>query len=244
MADRTPLIDITKAIVPTLVSFKAWGDASFINMPMAYPSGAFVTVRLTHRPGGVKVSDSGFAFREIESFGAGRSFAKTAQTAAEEFEVKVGKRSVYVDVQEHEVERAILDVSAASHAIASRIVNRVSSDVEATISDELHTRLDRLFPKTSYEERITGASSTEWEVSAVSKIDGGSAVFQIVTNYPISVYKASTAFHDIAALDNPPRLISVVRSKAEMGKSYSILHQAGRVIEVGQPDSAFERAVA
>lgn len=244
MAERTPLDQITMAIVPSLVSYKAWGDASFINMPIAYPSGAFVTVRLTHVPGGIRVSDSGFAYREIESFGAGRSFAKTAKTASEEFDVSLGKRSIFVDVPEHEVERAILDVSTASHAIAARIVDRISSDVEATISDELHDRLDRLFPQTEYDGRVVGASSTEWEVSAVSKIDGRSAVFQIVTNYPVSVYKASTAFHDIAAIPRPPSLVAVVRNKKEMGKNYSILAQAGRVIEIGQSDDVFQRAVA
>ena len=244
MADRTPLADLTMAIVPSLVSFKAWGDASFVNMPLVYPSGAFVTVRLTHVPGGVRVSDSGFAYREIESFGAGRSFSKTAQTVADDYEISLGKRTVFEDVPEHEVERAILDVSAASHAIASRIVSRANAEAEATISDELHERLDRLFPQTTYDEKIVGSSSTEWEVSAISRLDGQSAIFQIVTNYPVSVFRTSTAFHDIAALDHPPRLVAVVGSKKEMGKNYSILAQAGRVIEISQPDQVFERAVA
>jgi hypothetical protein len=69
-------------------------------------------------------------------------------------------------------------------------------------------------------------------------------VFQAVTNYPVAVFRASTAFHDLAALDNPPSLISVIRSKAEMGKNYSILAQAGRVIEIGQNDDVFLRAAA
>lgn len=244
MADRTSIVDLTNTIIPSLVSFKAWGDASFVNLPMAYPSGSFVTIRLTHAPGGVRVSDSGFAYREIESFGAGRSFSKTAQSIAEEFDIMVGRRSVFADVPEHEVERAILDVSAASHAIANKIVSKVSSEAEATITDELHARLDRLFPQTTYDGKVTGSSSTEWDVSAISQFDGESAVFQIVTNYPVSIFRTSTAFHDISALDRPPRLISVVKSKKELGKNYSILAQAGRVIEIDQPDTAFERAVA
>lgn len=244
MGDRTSIAELTNAIIPSLISFKAWGDASFVNLPMAYPSGAFVTIRLTHAPGGVRVSDSGFAYREIESFGAGRSFSKTAQNIVEEFDISVGRRSVFVDVPENEVERAILDVSAASHAIATRIVSRVSSEAEATITDELHERLDRLFPRTTYDGKVVGSSSTEWEVSAISQFDGASAVFQIVTNYPVSIFRTSTAFHDISALDHPPRLISVVKSKKELGRNYSILAQAGRVVEIGQPDTAFERAAA
>lgn len=244
MADRTPLRELTEAIVPTLVSYRSWGDASFINMPLAYPSGAFVTVRLMHVRDGVRVSDSGFAYREADSFGAGRSFSKTAQSIAEEYDIEVGKRSVFIDVPEHQVERAILDVSAASHAIASRIVSRIAGEAEATISEELHDRLGKLFSNTRYDESITGASSTEWEVSAISDHDGVAAVFQIVTNYPVSVFRTSTAFHDIAALENPPRLISVVASKKDMGKHYSILAQAGRVVEIGQSNETFIRAAA
>ena len=244
MVDQTPISELTGAIVPSLVSFKSWGDASFINMPLVYPSGAFVTVRLTHVPRGVRVSDAGFAYREIESFGAGRSFSNTAKSVTEEYDLSLGKRAIFVDAPEHEVERAILDVSAASHAVATRIVSRVSAETEETISDELHERLDRLFSNTRYEETIAGASSTEWEVSAITGLESDLAVFQIVTNYPVAVFRTSTAFHDISARDNAPRLISVVKSKSEMGKNYSILAQAGRVIEVGQPDDVFQRAVA
>lgn len=244
MGDRVPLRDLCEAVVPSLVSYRTWGDASFINMPMVYPSGAYVTVRLTQAPNGVRVSDAGFAYREAESFGAGRSFSRTAQSVAEEYEVELGKRSIFVDVAEHQVERAILDVSAASHAVASRIVSRATADSEATISEELHHRLDRLFRSPEYDAKVIGASSTEWDVSAITKTDGEIAIFQIVTNYPVSVFRTSTAFHDIAARENAPRLVSVVRDKKEMGKNYSILAQAGRVIEVGQADEAFLRAAA
>ena len=126
MGERVPIPDLIKSIVPNLVSCRVWGDAAFINMPIVYPSGAFVTVRITHVSGGVRISDSGFAYREADSFGAGRSFSKTAQAVSEDYDIEVGKRSIYVDVQEHEVERAIFDVSAASHEVAARIVSRAA----------------------------------------------------------------------------------------------------------------------
>lgn len=247
MGDRLLLSEISAAIAPRLVSWRDWGDASFISLPLVYPSGSLVTVRLTYAPGGaIRVSDSGFAFREAESFGAGRSFPNTARSVAEDYDVEVGRRSIYTDVRDpQEVERAIFDVSAASHSVAERIIANVAHDGEAAISDALHDRLDRLFPNAvEHEGTITGASATEWEVTAVARIDGRKAVFQAVTNYPVAVFKASTAFHDLAALENPPALISVVASKAEMGKNYSILAQAGRVVEIGQDDDAFLRAAA
>ncbi len=245
MSEQVPLSEISALIAPKLVSCRNWGDASFISLPMVYPSGSFVTVRMTHISGGIRVSDSGFAYREAESFGAGRSFSKTARSVADATELQVGKRSIYVDVQNHEVERAIFDVSAASHSVAERIVSRASVFAEANISDALHEKLDHLFPATvEYESKVIGASSIEWEVSAVAKINGKSAVFQAVSNYPVAVYKASTAFHDISAREDPPNLISVVASKKEMGPNHSILAQAGRVIEISQSDEVYKRAVS
>ncbi len=245
MGDRIPLSELSAQLAPSLVSWRDWADASFITLPIVYPSGSFVTVRLTYSHIGIRVSDSGFAYREAESFGAGRSFPNTARSVAEDFDISVGKRAIYVDVPLEHVERAIFDVSAASHAIAERIVSNVAHDGEAAISDVLHITLDRIFPKSvEHEGKVIGASSTEWEVSAVAKIDGRTAVFQAVTNYPVAVFRTSTAFHDIAALDNPPKLVSVISSKSDMGKNYSILSQAGRVIEIGQNDETFLRAVA
>lgn len=247
MGDRILLSEICENLVPSLVSWRSWNDASFINLPMVYPSGSFVTVRLTYAPeGAIRVSDAGFAYREAESFGATRSFANTARGIADACDVEVGKRSIFTDVFDPaQVERAIFDVSSASKAVADRIVSNVSSNGEAAISDALHARLDKLFPSAvEHDGKIVGASSTEWDVTAVAKVDSRIAVFQAVTNYPVAVYKASTAFHDLAALDNPPTLISVVSSKSEMGHNYSILAQAGKVIEIGQNDDVFARAAA
>lgn len=245
MGEFVSLSELAAGITPNLVSVRNWGDATFISLPMVYPSGSFVAIRLTHAPQGIRVSDSGFAYREAESFGAERSFSRTAQSIAEEYGVEVAKRSVYVDVPFNQVERAIFDVSGASKIIAERIVSKSLKESEATISEALIARLDKIFPQSVQAEgKITGASNTEWEVTALAKVDGKPAVFQAVSNYPVSVFKASTAFHDLAALEHAPALVSVVSSKAEMGKNYSLLAQAGRVIEIGQTDQAFLRAAA
>ncbi|MFV0408999.1 MAG: hypothetical protein ACK5LJ_04650 [Paracoccus sp. (in: a-proteobacteria)] len=85
------------------------------------------------------------------------------------------------------------------------------------LSGTLKARLDQIFPaNVSYEDKIYGASSTDWDVSAIASLNGHKAVFQAISKYPVSVYKASTAFHDLAALDTPPSLIAVVHSKQEL----------------------------
>lgn len=245
MGEMPRIPDICSAILPRLVSFQEGQNAGFVTLPMLYPSGSFVTVRITYARHGIRVSDAGFAYREAESFGAGRSFAKTAKAEGEKAHLKVGKRSIYADVAGEEVERAILDVSAASCIVAQDIISRVSSEEEDGIDEVLHERLDQIFPRSvEYERNVKGASSTDWKVSAVASFGGTKAVFQTVLNHSNAVYRTSTAFHDIGALEQPPKLVAVVSKKAEMGKRYSILAQAGRVIEVSQSDVTYRRAVA
>ena len=69
-------------------------------------------------------------------------------------------------------------------------------------------------------------------------------MFHAVSNHPNAVFKTSTAFHDLANLDNAPKLVAVVRDKAALGSRLALLAQAGRVIEGEQPDEVYLRAVA
>jgi len=128
MAEQIAINELCRKLTPRLISTRHWSDASFINLPLVYPSGSFVTVRLTYVGDGIQVSDSGFAYREAESFGAMRSFYRIASGIAKTFEIEHDKRTVFVNVQNHEVERAIYDVSAASKMIADKIIKDASNE--------------------------------------------------------------------------------------------------------------------
>ena len=185
-----PLHELSQSIATRLVSAQHWQDASFINLPLVYPSGSLVSVRLSPSRGGVRVSDAGFAYRELESFGVERSFPKTAASVAEDFDVEVGKRSIFIDVPQEDVERAILDVSAASRTVAERILSNVDDVDVSDLAGTLLTRLEQLFPKSiEVEPKVIGKSSTEWKMTALAVVDGHSTIFQAVTNYAASVYR-------------------------------------------------------
>jgi len=68
-------------------------------------------------------------------------------------------------------------------------------------------------------------------------------VFQAVSPYANSIYKASTAFRDLGALDHPPKLIAVVRDKLALGNKLALL-APGRVIEQQQGDDLFQKVAA
>ncbi len=228
------------------MTVRNWGASNYVTLPLAYPSGTLVTVKIDPVPNGLRVSDNGVAYREVESIGAQRSFARRAPIIAEEASLETNRRAIFADIPPEQLTAAIIDVAAASKLIADQIYSRVSESEEAEISGHLHERLIAIFGASHFvaDAKLKGSSTNEWEMSAVVHLPNREVVFQAVSGHANSVFRTSTAFHDLGALMKPPTLVAVVRNKQALGPKYSMLAQAGRVIEDSQPDDVFLKAAA
>ncbi|WP_428410110.1 hypothetical protein [Hyphococcus sp.] len=244
--NRQSVHEAVSAAVSSLVTTERVGETTFVNLPMIMPSGSFATVCVSQAPGGYRVSDFAFAFREIERIGYERSFPRTASAVADLEGLQISHRALTVDVPAEHLERAICDVATASWRVVDKVYSRISDRDEAEMADELRQRLASFFgpERIQQEHTIQGASHTDWDVSAIINLNGKKAVFHAVSNYPNAVYKASTLFHDLSALERPPSLVAVVRSKMAMGHNLSILAQAGRIIEEDQSRDVYLKAAA
>lgn len=233
-----------EGVVRDLVRGQRINGAFYVNLPLLYPDGSFVTVRIDQVPKGLRVSDAGFAYHQIDDIGAAKSFRRTANKAAELNDVTVGDRALYTEADADSLHRAILDVADASWRVADQVCQRVFDEDDQELVEALNERLVKLFGSENVapEQSITGASTNEWEMSAVVSYRGRKTVFQAVSNAN-SVYRTSTAFRDIAGLDNPPRLVAVVRDMKALGPRKALL-APGRVIEEAQPDDLFRKAAA
>src|SRR3546814_18328855 len=69
--------------------------------------------------------------------------------------------------------RAVCDVSTASWRVVDEIYRRLNGREEAEIQEHLRERLVSVFGQQSvkYEHKIVGASSKEWDVSAIVQTD-------------------------------------------------------------------------
>lgn len=229
-----------------LVTVQQWGDSSLITLPLIYPSGTHVAVKIALVADGLRISDNGFAYREIEAIGAEKSFKRVAGPIAEAAELNRNARVLYVDVPPEQLTRAICDVGLASWQVVDRVYSR-----HTALSDEaeiyLQERLGRLFgpDRLRRDNVITGASNNEWKFTAVVESDDRIAVFHAVSDHSAAIYRTVAAFHDLAYLDTPPIRIAVVENKQSLGATQlNILSQAGRVLERTQPDEVFLRAAA
>ena len=240
------LFEAIELAVRDLVSHRHVDGRSYVNVPLFFPDGSFVSVRIDRVKDGIRVSDCGAAYRQIEAVGSERSFSRSGDSIAQAVGLERSDRSFYCDVMPSDLTRAIGDVSAASWTLVDRIYSQLSDADEVAIADHLRKRLSVVFGADRVEEeaKVKGQSTNEWKVSAVVNLEDRRAIFQAVPNHAQSVYRTSAAFHDFEALEFPPKVISVVHSKAKMGPKFSILAQAGRVLEEDASDEEFRRAVA
>lgn len=240
------LIGAVQAAAEDLVRVRQWGEIAFVNLPLVFPGGSFATVRVSPAAGGYRVDDGGFAYRELESIGAERSFRRTAGKIAEREQLEVNRRLIFCEAAEADLQRAICDVAMASHAVAEQVHRKAAEQDEGEIEDYLQARLASIFgaAKLTDQHSIRGSSTTDWEVSAIVKIDSHVTVFQAVAENANSIYRASTAFRDLMELPSRPRLVAVVKDKAALGARLNLLSQSGRVIEKDQPDATYWKAAA
>lgn len=242
---RDEILQHVTTTMNNLVRTRQVRGSLFCNLPLLYPDGSFVTVKIDPVAHRFRVSDAGFAYREVEDVDAARSFKRTAEKFAEEAGVEVGDREVFVLVSDNQLERAVCDVAEVSWRIADQICNRAFDEDETVLADELNARLVKIFGSSSVQNPkiVLGASTTEWPVSAVVSFMGHAAIFQAVSNHAGSIYKASTAFRDLAILDPAPRLIAFVRDKKALGTKLALL-APGKIIEESQADEILKRAAA
>ena len=244
-ATRMDVERLIRAATSSLVRVQPTNGSYFVNLPILYPDGSFVTVKIDALGSGFRVSDNGFAWREADDVGAARSFKRTAKRFAEEYDVDVGDRAIFVDVSAQQIERAICEVASVSWRVADHICSRAFDEDEAVLADELSARLVKIFGAASVKggASIRGASATDWPVSAIVASQRHATVFQAVSNHPASIYKAATAFRDLSGLSSAPRLVAFVRDKNTLGTKISLLAPS-EVIEETQTDTLIERAAA
>jgi hypothetical protein len=239
---------LIESVARDLVSIQHVEQDAFIGLPLLYPSGSPVTIRIVRASDdNYQVSDNGFAYREIESVGAERSFPGTASQITDAYDLRRNSRAVFTYVGAGALLRAVCDVGASSWQIADRIYANISEDGEQDIEDYVRDRLTHIFGATHVESqspKLVGASTSEWDVTAIVRREDRSIVFQAVAAHANSIYRTNSAFDDLAALERAPGLVAVVRNRAALGSRLSLLSRTGRIIEDQQPDDVYMRAAA
>ncbi len=229
-------------------------DGTFIAMPLIYPSGANVLVRVAEA--GVDqyfVSDYGLGYSECDMMGATLLFKRHAPQIAANAGVGFDTQSFFVaKVARDQLVGASAAIANCSLEAVSIAALKLSEKKFADETEVLYRRLVSIFThdKVAKDVPFMGASQTPWHVANVVRYaapggaDDHETIFEPVTNHHASIATAVTKFHDIARVDNPPRRVAVVRKKVEFGTYLSVLAQAADVVGRDVSDLTLKRLAA
>lgn len=235
---------VVDGVVHVLAEVRHQSDASFIQLPVLYPSGSMVVVRVDpHRDGHFLVSDTGLGFQEADLLGAGRQFSHAAPAIALRAGIHFDRQSFSIGVSQERLIGAVSVIAACSQEAVQMAAFRLDEKKRTDAADRLCERLYRLFTPQRVERDATicGASTTPWTVTALVRADKHRAAFETVSDHPNSVASALAKFIDLTQLEHPPARIAVVRKKELLGTRLSLLATSANVIEESGADRIYQR---
>lgn len=222
--------------VRNLVRASSWGNAYLINLPLVYPSGTTVGVKVTPHHGGYIVSDFGMGWREAEGYEAQRSFGAHAGRIKKSVGVEYNdEHEFHFFANERQLPTAIRRVGYASHRAAIKAFNSIPEEMEQEIGAALFQRLRDTFgaENVASELKLAGASNIQWPFAAQVVQGKRRVLFDVVSPKWASVVSAKSKFSDVRHLGRSTVPVAVVDSIDAMGKWLPLISQEAEVIESG-----------
>lgn len=220
--------------VERLVRATEVADGFLVSLPMVYPTGTAIGVRIEPAQGGFYVSDFSMGYREAEDFGAERSFQYHIKKLIEggPVEFTTGKQ-VRVRATEGQLKGAIIKVASLSRDAAIKAYDNANEWDDEELAADLFQRLSTVFGSEHVVARAlkTGASNVQWKFAAKVSVEGREILFDAVSPHHTSVFSAVSKFNDVLRDDEDIDTVAVVDSKKAMGKWLPLLSQAANVIE-------------
>lgn len=220
---------------------------SYLKTPLLFPSGSSIVVRIVDAFPDFLVSDHGAGYDEAELMGASGSYARYARAVAESAGIGFDQHAFFVTkATRQQLAGAVVTVANCALEAATIAAYKLSERRQSDQAEALYRRLVSVFPNrpVAKDVSIRGQSNTEWHVALMVQSDGKRTLFEPVSNHHTSVFAASTKFHDIAAAEDAPGRVAVVRNKADLKTYLAVLSQAADVIERNAPDRTLIRLVA
>jgi hypothetical protein len=216
--------------------------SSMISLPLLYPSGANVVVRVEGSDDRFFVSDAGFGYHEADFMGASLIYARNGKSIAENAGVRFDNQAFFViEASRDQIPGAIVTIGNCSQEATALAAYKLAERRSVDEGEALYERLIQIFPRENIAKdvEIIGSSSTKWPVTALVTVGSGTqkAIFEPVTKYHASVVNAAAKFHDISRLPHAPARVVIIRKKAEFGPWLGLLSQAASVIDADVPNS-------
>lgn len=244
--DRQNHKQIIDEVASQLVRTTHEQASSFLRLPLLYPSGANVVVRIDANDKRYVVSDAGFGAQEADMMGASQIYSRHGRPIAENAGIKFDNQAFFVtEASREQLIGAVVTVAGCSQEATFRTSDALAEKTFDDAKDRLYQRVIKVFDRRSVakDATLTGSSATKYHVAAFVRPDANelSIVFDPVTNHHSSVAHASMKFHDIARMKEAPVCVAVVRRKNEFGSLLGVLSQSANVVDEDVPNDTFLR---
>jgi hypothetical protein len=221
------------------------GDGqSVINTPLMYPGGSSVVVHIHHVDDEYFITDFGMGYEEALFLGASTTYVRHGKAIAKAAGIGFDNRAFFaVRVAQHQLPGAIATVANCSKEAVQIALYKSAERRNTTDIDALYQRLAQTFPENAIAKDVTvlGRSNKEWHVATLVQSGRNRTIFEPVSAHHVSIYAATTKFHDIAAMEDAPTRVAVVKRKAELKDNLAVLSQSANVIERNTSSEAYRR---
>ena len=229
-----------------LVTMDHRDSVSYIKVPLIFPSGSTVVVRVADAHPHFFISDHGAGHEEADMMGAATIYTRYGRSVADRAGISFDHYAFFMmKASRDQLPGAIVTVANCALETVTIAVYKLDERKRQNDADALYKRLLRVFqPRrvgVAKDATVTGRSNTKWHISALVEGAPRKTLFEPVSNHHASIFAASTKFHDIAGVDQPPGRVAVVHKKAELDTYLTVLAQNANVIESGVSDDTIAR---
>jgi hypothetical protein len=244
-------IRLVDAVAREIVATEHHANGSFIRLPLLYPSGGTVVVRIEQGDNKYFVSDWGLGHQETDLYGAGAFYVRHARPIAEKAGVGFDNQAFFImEASREQLPGAVVTIGNCSQEAAVRAADALAEKTFEDSKERLYERLVRVFARphistakvVSKNVRVIGHSSTNWPIATIVHLPHArrSTIFEPVTKHHNSVAHAAMKFTDIARLGSEaPNRVAVVHKKKELGTFLGVLSQSASVVEDDASDETF-----
>lgn len=219
-----------------------------VTLPVLYPSGTCVGLRIGGGAKGFMVTDDGGACAEADMAGAGEFFHRAARETAERCGVRFDGHELFeIEAPADALPGFMAIVADASRRAAQLVAERHAERLDRRLRTNLTDRLVRLFGEERVDIRpqVSGASTHAWPFDAAARLGRRTVLFATVTPSAVSVSSAYLKLDDVRRLPEAPGTVAVLSRQSLFRQDQRlILGRAAHILDATAPDEEFLRAAA
>ncbi|MXV35667.1 MULTISPECIES: hypothetical protein [unclassified Saccharibacter] len=218
----------------------------FIETPFLFPSGSYLVISIEPFPGNrFRISDNLQGYEEIGKEEMASSYLSHLRNFAHVSGLSTNGAELFLEVKgEKKLKGAVCALGSNVLRVVQHTYALFEEKRGKLIENILLGRLGNIFgpDKVKKHEKVMGASTHKWKVSALVQHEGSRIIFDTVSNAAVSMAFASTKFTDLASSDHEFYNVAVLDNNKKYGDMINVVSQSASILTVNSNDNDYLNA--